>query len=1308
MRKKEEVNVSSNRTLGDREHLLARPEMVIKDCVSAEVAGLYVMGRDSRVAQVEKARINPGVVHLFVECYSNAADNAVKNGHVERLAADLKGKRAAGACERSDARVHVELTPEYMLVQNYGAPFNISVVGEAGGAPVFEPELCFTRPRTGSNFDDDTEKGVIGVGRNGYGAKLITYYSKAFRLVCVDAKRRRYFEFTCKDNAHPDSYVRRWWPPLSDGAMVNGTGIAAPAEFEAAFSEGSSTSVYWVPDTENGDLQPEEIGGFVRGLPEGALLVVRRVVSGETKESKVRVKRGGTALVSNAFGGSGETVDICKLGGVRHIKAPEAGTSLPATACIFRGSSGISDEDIDACARTVRDFSVCGIPARLRRRWSDGAAAETFVYPTGIMEYGRELFGPECKTAQLSWSAKGVQLSCEAVYFDTPGAGQALGFVNGLHTTGGMHIRAAYDSLKDSIKDDADIKRYAPNMTVADLRRNFSCVVSCRGSNPKQEGQTKENLTMISGQKSFSMGRLPLEVVSKICTGQGRWLGAAALMAGALHAEQEELRRSVQKKKVTGYIPANVQGPDSVLMAMEGDSCIAYMTAIKNLNVKSDMVGGFSLRGKPPNLYEADLLQVYSSRVLSSIIKITGLDPEKDYRDPANLATLRYGFIVFLGDPDLDGFHIIALMIANIAKFWPFMLEGRRVGFLRTPVVRIFGAGGKVLARYYSDAEYTRDSDAGVAPKGEPKRIKGLGSVETGKMDKPAPEVIDDFEHASLVVVAVTADCAGAMDDFFSKKKAWARKHHITRLAAECYEVDEPVVAEYSMIPPVTKATVVQRTFVSYVSKEVIQYSIGSLLRAIPSKKDGMKDAIRKIVAYFCEEMFAGRGGHRLKVDQVAGKISEKQHYHHGGASMGAAIKRLALGGFPGANNLPILLAESNCGSKWDFPDDCAQDRYAFVKIAPWLKYAVHKHIYEAVKRKISEGEEIEPEHLPCDIPIVLANGNVGVATGWRTYIPPCHPGSLVDWLIERAAADTEGRAPAPREIPFWYEGFKGTITLKETVVARPPRRTECLCPEGECSCEQEDPPEQQISKRAIVARGCYEFHKLPDGTQSLRITEVPPETRLLELLGAIQDLQEEGLVQSFHHDTKNGIDFRIKFTHEGTGLGQTAMVERLGLVDAYSLDEFNFLDESGAPRNVGSAEEYIEMFYAQTIQDYEAGKMAQIKALEEKRDVASHKLAYIEAVVGGRIVPGKTTEAELAAALEHLGVPERYATAHARDFSTEGVLRVRDAVSRAEEEIAKVRAHRACEQYLANLRIIKEKVKFSDPPVREGNTWHA
>ncbi len=1320
----EDTNVSKNIKLPPRDHILLRPEMYISSVTTA-TSTVVTYNITSRLELVSNAPINNGVVHLLKEIVSNAVDNSAKNGAIDALKTKLGTKKdAQKICRDSDALVDVELTPKYMSVTNYGAPFNIDV--RADDPSRFIPESCFNELNYGSNYDDDG-KPRIGTGRNGVGATLPYFLSKDFELECVDFKRKRFFYMHVTNNGDPSTLVKKVWPPLVNGKAVNGTDKTPPERVAKAFAKGRSfTCVKWTPDTEEGDLDLDAILAYEKTLEVDDIVIIRRKgMNGDSEDIRTIVTGTNPVVLGTA------KVPLIGVKSMTHIRCVRTKTSLPPTACIFHGSCGISDVEIDLAARSILDFTLTGVPFILRRKWSTGKELEELLTPIDVETYGKLMFSGKSMTT--TWTSHDNQIKAHVAYFDSPCEAVQMGFVNGLWADTGLHMNAAWSALLTKLKDTPEIKKNAPKLTVTDFKKHISTVILCMGLNPKQEGQTKTSLSMISGKKSFSINSITDADIHSISSGRGSWDAYKALVETGKSQEMLMLKRQLTKCHISGFSAANIEGLASVLVLTEGLSCKSYADIVRNQQdqEKRDRMGIFPMRGVPRNLYGATPADALSNKMFASLMHVTGLDLSKTYEDDSDLKTLKYGSFIFMGDPDLDGFHIIALMLANFYNYWPNLFKQRRIGILRTPVIRVYRSENstEVLARYFSDKEYELDANA---PKGYIKRIKGLGSVNVGTLERAGDELLDDMEHSSVVWFEMDERGTKALHAFFSSGNSDVRKKCITAMAKTCQDITGLHVEDTRCnLISFGPAPIMKRSVESYVRKEIVNFSVGNLIRQIPSAKDGLKDSQRKIMAWFLENTNYGKKSGRHKVEQMTGEAGRSQHYHHGQIILGATAKRMAVQDFAGGNNIPLFKNDSNVGSKTNWPKDAAADRYVFLSAPSYLQYLIAKQTYNAVERIMSEGVAIEPVYLPFVIPIGIVNGFSGVGSGWSTYLPPHELLSICKQMRELALADIEKREPIRLDIPVWYAHFRGSISilrnvkavdipeehiddaekleaeLKETdnVVIEPdelPQETTLEVDEGD------------FTERAVRASGIWRFEDPPSNAKEsvkkmMFITEIPPEMRYQQLDDIIAKLKALGHIVTFYHDTKYGMDYRLGLSESGIELARSGKLQKcLRLTATYSLMNFNMLDEYGAPMKFEDVHAYLKFFYGNLIGTYQKSIDNQITDIEAHIAVLTTKRNFASGCMNGHIDLGKLNREQLKTKLVELSIDYAIArTVSSCDCNAEYVSDIDENIAGERERIRVLKNTHPAKFYLEHLvEFVKHMPKLVQPKKVSETEW--
>jgi DNA topoisomerase-2 len=141
------------------EHCLLRPDTYIGAVRPVEREDwLLVSDKKEEKKMIYRSFLsNPGMERLFIECQSNAIDNAWRSSE-----AGIK-----------QTRIEFELSDSgWASVKNDGLIIPLERHAESG---LWNPEFIFGRLRTSSNYDDTEERKTSG--KNGLGSKLNNIYS---------------------------------------------------------------------------------------------------------------------------------------------------------------------------------------------------------------------------------------------------------------------------------------------------------------------------------------------------------------------------------------------------------------------------------------------------------------------------------------------------------------------------------------------------------------------------------------------------------------------------------------------------------------------------------------------------------------------------------------------------------------------------------------------------------------------------------------------------------------------------------------------------------------------------------------------------------------------------------------------------------------------------------------------------------------------------------------------------------------------------------------------------------------------------
>jgi DNA gyrase subunit A len=187
------------------------------------------------------------------------------------------------------------------------------------------------------------------------------------------------------------------------------------------------------------------------------------------------------------------------------------------------------------------------------------------------------------------------------------------------------------------------------------------------------------------------------------------------------------------------------------------------------------------------------------------------------------------------------------------------------------------------------------------------------------------------------------------------------------------------------------------RTVEDVMEDSYLRYSMSVIIdRALPDVRDGMKPVHRRILYTMYDSGLRSTSRHR-KSATVVGDVMGKYH-PHGDSSIYDAMVRLAQ---PWAMRYTLVNGQGNFGSMDGDPP--AAYRYTEAKmerLADELLVDIDKDTVDF--RDNYDGTKQEPSVLPAKLPNLLLNGQVGIAVGMATSIPPHNLTELIDATIHQ------------------------------------------------------------------------------------------------------------------------------------------------------------------------------------------------------------------------------------------------------------------------------------------------------------------
>ena len=180
------------------------------------------------------------------------------------------------------------------------------------------------------------------------------------------------------------------------------------------------------------------------------------------------------------------------------------------------------------------------------------------------------------------------------------------------------------------------------------------------------------------------------------------------------------------------------------------------------------------LKGKILNVEKASPVKVLGSEEIANLITAIGTGVGEQF----NIEKLRYSKIIIMTDADVDGAHIMTLLLTFFFRYVPDLIKNGNIYIAVSPLYRV---RKKKYHYVYSDAELKKMVEKlGGSPVVQ--RFKGLGEMDPVQLW----DTTMDPKHRLLK--KVTIDDAVAADDVFTRlmgDNVDARKQFIAENAAE-------------------------------------------------------------------------------------------------------------------------------------------------------------------------------------------------------------------------------------------------------------------------------------------------------------------------------------------------------------------------------------------------------------------------------------------------------------------------------------------------------------------------------------------
>lgn len=606
--------------------------------------------------------------------------------------------------------------------------------------------------------------------------------------------------------------------------------------------------------------------------------------------------------------------------------------------------------------------------------------------------------------------------SLELIVLDTPGQENIhISYCNGIYNIdGGEHTDTAYREVLKVIKEiiqgtkgfDKGID--LSKLNIKDIRNQCTIIINYRCNDPIFRGQDKEKLLKPAPKIAFTADEIIkikkwnlVNAIYSIVSGKN--------LKGVTGTHKNRIKDDENFRDAQWFNDPRKRH-EAVMILCEGKSAGAYIKQwILGTPERTAKYAYFLLRGKFRNVTDQGLLEMMEvNEEVRKLVEYMGFQYGVDYRTAEGLASLRYGYWQIMVDADSDGSHIKSLLWNFVFRFFPTFFMAGRIISVDTPVIRIYDKpNGKDIGEFYNMFDYKEFVKTGQ--KHHPKYFKGLASSKTTYAKQDAvncPIIFSNFDE----LAGQTLDIA------FKKEMRSMRKNWISTWRDK---IDTKILHRANQM----NDKMLYVNVSDYLNTKLVEYSLDTFPRALPSVFDGFKKSQRQVIWYILMKWEFGRSKKgEVNIESIALGAKEMSKYHHG--DLTDTLARTG-SNYPGSNNIPLISQDGQFGTREQLGNDIGASRYVETKPEEIFKYIFDEELMKLIPANIVEDKEVEPKYIPTKIPLHIINGFCGVATAYSTESPSYHPLDVIQWVINYIT----GQMCFPM-IP-WFRGFTGIVELE-------------------------------------------------------------------------------------------------------------------------------------------------------------------------------------------------------------------------------------------------------------------------------------
>jgi DNA gyrase subunit B len=361
-----------------------------------------------------------------------------------------------------------------------------------------------------------------------------------------------------------------------------------------------------------------------------------------------------------------------------------------------------------------------------------------------------------------------------AMHYNTSYTENIHSYVNNIVTRdGGTHVqgfrRAIARLFKQYGDDNGLFKKVSFEISGEDFREGLTAIISVKVPEPQFKGQTKGELgnSEVLGIVSRCVGEQLKHFLEENPKDARKIIDKVILAATARHAARKA-REMVQRKGALtgGGLPGKLSDCSSrdpgksEIFLVEGDSAGGTAKQGRDRNFQAIL----PLRGKILNVEKALEHRIYENEEIKNIFTALGVSIHENEEGERilNIDKLRYHKIVIMCDADVDGSHIVTLILTFFFRYLHRLVDEGYVYIASPPLYLISKGKQQRYAWNEEERKAIQEEFGGADTNMKVQRYKGLGEMNAEQLWETT------MDPERRILKQVTIDDAADCDRIFS------------------------------------------------------------------------------------------------------------------------------------------------------------------------------------------------------------------------------------------------------------------------------------------------------------------------------------------------------------------------------------------------------------------------------------------------------------------------------------------------------------------------------------------------------------